>query len=758
MKKAYWLSIILFFYFFSLKGQPVIKNPDWNRFLSAHDLTFNKMPVSWEQAPFFGNGFIASMVYGDSTDLNRIMIQVFRTDVQDHRDSTAGWTAYSRPRLPIGHFELQTKGKITACNLRLSLWNAELTGTIQTTAGSLKLKHEVSAQKDLIFTDITTTGNENYTLTWHPDEAKSTRKILFPLSADIIPKFAAVYGEKYRSILKVYQPNPAPIYNRIRGVNVSTQNLLAGGQYTTAWKQEKLSAHQSLLTLTIQNSYPEQIATDQAVRLLTVNGRTNYAKNYQDHLQWWHTYYRKSFMTIPDKKLESFYWQQIYKLGCASRANGPVMDTSGPWFQPTPWPYITWDLNVQLCYWALNTSNHLDIAASLPNTLKRYQQHLINNVVPPEWRKDAAYLSITTAQDLIGSADDDIRYQHINANLPWVMHNVWLMYRYSMNKQFLKESCYPLLEKSMSYYLHLIKKEQDGKYHIPVGYSPEYPEKKSGQAGETKDANIDISLLKWGLQTLIASSKILNINADKRSNWSDILNNLADYPVDETGFRIGADLPFAVSHRHYSHLLMIYPLYLINADQPKNIPLIERSLSTWLSDPKALKGYSYTGAASISAAIGKGDDALKYIRGLYKFLLPNGLYKENGPCFETPLSAAQSLQDMLLQSWGDKIRIFPAVPHEWKNLYFDRWLAEGAFEVSAKLFNGETEFIVIKSLAGTRCTFTTTIKKPVAFIGRKKVELKMVAKNTYRVNLTRGQSVVIKKKGFNGPLFASTIN
>ena len=234
------------------------------------------MPVSWEQAPFFGNGFIASMVYGDSTDLNRITIQVFRTDVQDHRDSTAGWTAYSRPRLPIGHFELHTKGKITGCNLRLSLWNADLNGTIQTTAGSLKIKHYNSAQKDLIYTLITTAGNENYTLTWHPDEAKSTRKVLFPFSAEIIPKFAAVYGEKYNRILKVYQPNPAPVHNYIKGVAISAQNLMAGGQYTTAWKQEKLSAHQSLLTVTIQNSYPEKTATDQAVRLINCKWPGNF--------------------------------------------------------------------------------------------------------------------------------------------------------------------------------------------------------------------------------------------------------------------------------------------------------------------------------------------------------------------------------------------------------------------------------------------------------------------------------------------------
>ena len=269
------------------------------------------------------------------------------------------------------------------------------------------------------------------------------------------------------------------------------------------------------------------------------------------------------------------------------------------------------------------------------------------------------------------------------------------------------------------------------------------PGKNLARPGETKDANIDISLLKWGLQTLISSSKILNIDADKRSTWTDILNNLTDYPVDETGFRIGADLPFAVSHRHYSHLLMIYPLYLVNADQPENIPLIEKSLSTWLSDPKALRGYSYTGAASISAAIGKGGDALKYIRGLYKFLLPNGLYKEAGPCFETPLSAAKSIQDMLLQSWGNKIRIFPAVPDNWKDLYFDNWLTEGAFEVSAKLHAGKPVYIKIKSLAGSACVLKTTVKNPVCIVNNNPVKLRLLEKNTYSLALKKGAVAVI---------------
>ena len=48
------------------------------------------------------------------------------------------------------------------------------------------------------------------------------------------------------------------------------------------------------------------------------------------------------------------------------------------------------------------------------------------------------------------------------------------------------------------------------------------------------------------------------------------------------------------------------------------------------------------------------------------------MYKESGPVIETPLSAAQSIHDMLLQSWGGKIRIFPAIPATWKDIAYSR--------------------------------------------------------------------------------------
>jgi hypothetical protein len=58
---------------------------------------------------------------------------------------------------------------------------------------------------------------------------------------------------------------------------------------------------------------------------------------------------------------------------------------------------------------------------------------------------------------------------------------------------------------------------------------------------------------------------------------------------------------------------------------------------------------------------------------------------------------------MVLQSWDQVIRIFPAMPKEWPDAAFDRFRTEGAFLVSAVRKSGATQWIAITSLAGKPC-------------------------------------------------------
>lgn len=244
--------------------------------------------------------------------------------------------------------------------------------------------------------------------------------------------------------------------------------------------------------------------------------------------------------------------------------------------------------------------------------------------------------------------------------LPWTCHNLWLQYRFSMDESILRNTIYPVLTRAINYYLHFLKEGTDGKLHMPPTYSPEYD--------DVADCNFDLSLLRWGCETLIESAKILKVNDPLISTWKNTLAKLTDYPQnDKEGFMIGKDMPYAYSHRHYSHLLMVYPLYLVNADQAGSRELVEKSVKHWFSMPNQLKGYSLTGASSIAASFGYGDESLSKLNDLFSmFLRPNTLYKEgNPPVMETPLSGAQCIHDMLIQSWGGKIRIFPAVPTKW---------------------------------------------------------------------------------------------
>lgn len=171
--------------------------------------------------------------------------------------------------------------------------------------------------------------------------------------------------------------------------------------------------------------------------------------------------------------------------------------------------------------------------------------------------------------------------------------------------------------------------------------------------------------------------------------------------------------------------------------------------------PKAWRGYSYTGASAMSSWLGRKDDAVKYLNEFLdkpKTVLPNTLYVEAGPVIETPLSGAASIHEIVLQSWsmeplGTHLRVFPAVPDSWKEVSFDKLLAEGAFEISAVRKDGKTEFVQIRSLAGNPCRVQTGLEGKIVASGDRQFN---VTTETDRdgqpitvVDLKKGETVLL---------------
>jgi hypothetical protein len=164
---------------------------------------------------------------------------------------------------------------------------------------------------------------------------------------------------------------------------------------------------------------------------------------------------------------------------------------------------------------------------------------------------------------------------------------------------------------------------------------------------------------------------------------------------------------FDKGHRHYSHLLAIYPYHSVTIDdnqQTKDI--ITKSVNRWidLSTTSGAAGYTFTGGCAMYGILGNGDKALTTLDYLKPKIHLNTMYEEGmNPVIETPLSGVESIAYLMLQSWGDVIRIFPALPARWANAKFKDFRTQGAFLVSASSDKGIISDVQIYSEKGKDC-------------------------------------------------------
>lgn len=705
----------------------------WRSVLRDADLVWRRMPTAWYEGPFLGNARLGATLYEEPEAGGRaVRVTVQHSEVQDHRPEFG--SLFGLARLPIGHFTLEPVGEITGIDWRLGLYEAELTGTVTTTAGELTLRALVHNSRSVLAVEVRPdAGERDFAWKFHPAEAVSPR---------------AAFKEPPEG----YTANPPVRVEEHGEARAAVQPLHAGGQHTTAWRETEGRAGARTLYATVAHSHPSSAARAAALKALRSASARSYTALTATHRAWWHAYYRKSFLSVPDAKLQRFYWIQLYKVASAARADAPVMATCGPWLEPTPWPATWWNLNVQLEYWLVHGSNHLELDA-VTRALSEHRDQLSAALAPP-YRRDSAGVPRTTDARLRGGEDAANGGYGVGVpgqaeptpevgNLTWALHNVWLSYRHTMDEAVLRETLFPLLRRAVNYYLHFLEPGSDGRLHLPLTYSPEYPE--SGP-----DCNYDLMLLRWGCRTLLDSARTLGVRDPLAPRWREVLARLTPYPRDENGFMIAAGVPFARSHRHYSHLLAVYPLYEVTWEQPEHREVIETSLEHWVGFEGALQGYTFTGAASMSAQMGRGDKALAYLGELMdRFIQPNTMYKESGPVIETPLSAAQSLHDMVCQSWGDTVRVFPAVPQEWRDVAVHDFRTQGAFLLSAVREGGRTRWVRLRSEAGAPCVVRHSLPGPVEVRDARGRPLayEEAGEGTVRVALRAGEEAVLTVRG-----------
>lgn len=684
------LSVIIFC-LGSVHAKQVDEAIDWPAFMAKQDLLWDRAPNRWENGPFLGNGLVGVMISVDPEG-SHLKLWLCRSDV-----GKVDYPGQFRDpmRLQIGTINLETTGTIelNESSARLDLWNAQASGILKTSEGEISWRCFIPNDGTSIVFETEHRGGEDSA--WRPDftedgtTAKSEGFTVFTVADRI--------------------PHP--------------RTELASGGYAVCWKSVPLPNNKERMVVSIGSSPVnrnlwEATPTDCTASEEALKSARR-SLSIQHDPSWWHDFYQRSFVSLPDRALESFYWIQLYKLGSTTRAGLPMIDNHGIWSVEPIFGFATWDLNVQLTHRLHLAANHLEIGKPLLEFLKR------NFNRETMWNEEAGELRAGIKQQtfLRYRFFDPVYWEHkerLPADGPgkylWGCHNVWLQYQYSQDPEILVP-LRDMLIGGVNSILATMEEDESGRLNLPNG--------RSWESKEGRNATCILAILNWSLETLTLIEHKLGLTGEDK-DWAAIRAVIANYPEDsELGYLLAENEP-PVSHRHWSHLLHIYPLHLVNWDQKDNRERIKESIDVWaklsagLGDDLPRSGYAPIGAMMLYSNIGNASYTLRCIEKLlysehsyWKKTRPSiwasTMYREFGPVLETPLFFANALQETFLQSWAGTIRVFPAVPEEWNDLIFHDMRATGGFLVSAGRANGATKWIQITSLFGQPCQLKTDL-------------------------------------------------
>jgi alpha-L-fucosidase 2 len=432
------------------------------------------------------------------------------------------------------------------------------------------------------------------------------------------------------------------------------------------------------------------------------------------HEAWWREYWGKSRVDLPEPEHLRHYYLAQYLLGAASRLGTPPMTLQGLWTADDgrlpPWKgeYAN-NTNTQMCYAAYQTAGHFDegrcLLDFLWNLLPQFRTFAKNFF-------DAEGAAIPTAMALDGKPLGGWATVAVHpTNAAWIAHLFYQHWKYTADKSFLRQRAYPFCAEIGHCLLCLLHPDADGKLVLPLSASPEIHD-NNPNAWLHPNSNYDHDCMAALFAALAEMADALG-KKDEARKWQAALAGLGTQAVDPKSdcLMLAPSENLAESHRHFSHTMSIFPFGMLTTDgSDRDRSIIAASYRHYEElGTRGWVGFSFPWMACLRARVGDADAAIRYL-DIYRkaFILRNGFHANGDQLkagysdftyrpftLEGNMLASQAVHEMLLQSWNNVIRVFPATPARWSHAAFDDLRAEGGYRVSARRENGVTTWLKV---------------------------------------------------------------
>lgn len=327
---------------------------------------------------------------------------------------------------------------------------------------------------------------------------------------------------------------------------------------------------------------------------------------------------------------------------------------------------------------------------------------------------------------------------HILSSGAKIAHLYWQLYEHTQDRAFLQEKAYPMVKGVAEFYRNFpnLRRGEDGKYHIHHvnNHEPVFG---------ARDTQEEIAGMRGILPVAIKAAEILQVDIERRSQWTELLENLTALPTNASP---DSPLPRKPGDAEV-WIAGLPPVVHGDIAELKLVPAFHYDLCSVETEDEAMRQigaatfdaiypngihentvvFELTADATAAANLGRAE-AMRYLlpnqllsihadRAFCDWagsgapaILPNRMNLREGPGaigIERLGRMAQALHTSLLQSspaepGGDPVlHVFPAWPKDWDTQY--TLSARGGFVVTSSWKHERVEFVELLSTAGRPC-------------------------------------------------------
>jgi alpha-L-fucosidase 2 len=313
----------------------------------------------------------------------------------------------------------------------------------------------------------------------------------------------------------------------------------------------------------------------------------------------------------------------------------------------------------------------------------------------------------------------------------WLSRHLWEHYLYTGDKNFLKQTAYPLMKSAAIFTLDWLVPDSSGHLVTAPSTSPEndyyYADKKTTALSVA--TTMDMGIIRDLFQNTVDASKVLNIDTSFRDTIIAATEKLYPFAIGSKGqlqewYKDFEDVE--PHHRHVSHLYALHPANLISPIRTPELTRAARRTLEIRGDEGT--GWSLAWKVNFWARLLDGNRAYTLYRNLLRLTKENNTaYNRGGGAYPNMFDAhppfqidgnfagAAGLMEMLMQSQGGEIYLLPALPDAWKQGAVEGLVARGGYEVNINLKNGKLTNASLFARQGGQCTVRTN--EPVTVQG-----------------------------------------